>query len=654
MPPVRSLSVTALLCLLPCALPAHDDSAHAPAHDSAAPDDARIHRIQVTVDEAGLPNPWNHLDFQNDPNAFQFAIVTDRTGGHRPGVFASAVKKLNLLQPEFVVSVGDLIEGYTDDATTIHEQWDELQGFIEQLDMPFFYLPGNHDISNPTMATIWQERLGRSYYSFVYRDVLFLCLDAQQPQEHHLSEPQQTWARETLAAHPDVRWTLVFLHSPLWNYADSAARGWDAIEEALADRPHTVFAGHVHSYLKSEHNDARYYTLATTGGASRLRGPAYGEFDQVAWITMLSDGPLVANLLLDGILDDAVRTPETRELVDQLQDEIFTAEVVWADESPASTERRLELRSRNASDQPVDVEFSLRPAAGLTLTLEQGLAPGEIDQYHFTLQPHDTRAWTVLLPASLPTVGPQALELGHLTWQAKLVPAPGADPLHLNDRRNLSLVRPLDLPPHSPITVDGDLSDWHDTTWYTVDERPHLQIPSHNTDAAGWRGPADSRFRLAAVHDDTHVYLAVEVFDDEVIAEPERYPWTQDGFEIRFDFRPAAERLQAHVLDRGLVVLASSPDLGDGFDPAYLTVQRDTPEGSRVCNQRTNTGYVLELALPVDELRAQFGDAWLEEGLRLNVAVNDRDQDGGQVQLWWQPDWRHGQNLPGSGTLFWR
>ena len=57
-------------------------------------------------------NPWNHLELNNDPDHFQFAIVSDRAGGHRPGVFMDAVNKLNLLQPEFVMSVGDLIEGY--------------------------------------------------------------------------------------------------------------------------------------------------------------------------------------------------------------------------------------------------------------------------------------------------------------------------------------------------------------------------------------------------------------------------------------------------------------------------------------------------------------------------------------------------------------
>jgi hypothetical protein len=48
--------------------------------------------------------------------------------------------------------------------------------------------------------------------------------------------------------------------------------------------------------------------LATTGGASKLRGKADGEFDQVVWVTMKESEPVIANLLLDGIEDKNVRT----------------------------------------------------------------------------------------------------------------------------------------------------------------------------------------------------------------------------------------------------------------------------------------------------------------------------------------------------------
>src|SRR5256885_15408684 len=67
-------------------------------------------------------NPVSHLRWK-DPQEFQFAIVSDRTGGHRANVFAQALEKLNLLQPEFVIAVGDLIEGAKKDKE-LALQWD--------------------------------------------------------------------------------------------------------------------------------------------------------------------------------------------------------------------------------------------------------------------------------------------------------------------------------------------------------------------------------------------------------------------------------------------------------------------------------------------------------------------------------------------------
>ena len=51
--------------------------------------------------------PWTHTAFVNNPDDFQFAIVSDRSGGFRRGVFEGALQKLNLLRPEFVIAVGD-------------------------------------------------------------------------------------------------------------------------------------------------------------------------------------------------------------------------------------------------------------------------------------------------------------------------------------------------------------------------------------------------------------------------------------------------------------------------------------------------------------------------------------------------------------------
>ena len=61
-----------------------------------------------------------------------------------------------------------------------------------------------------------------------------------------------------------------------------------------------------------------YYQLATTGGGSRLRGVRYGEFDHIVWVTMKKDGPVLANVMLDGVLPENLVVPETIEPVTKL------------------------------------------------------------------------------------------------------------------------------------------------------------------------------------------------------------------------------------------------------------------------------------------------------------------------------------------------
>lgn len=282
----------------------------------------------LEIQSSTTANPWTHLNFCNDPDDFQFAVIADLTAGLRPGVFESAVDKLNLLRPEFVMSVGDMIEGNTTDTAEINREWDEFESWIENLQMPYFYLPGNHDISNPVMAGVWARRLGRTYYHFLYRGVLFLCVDTDDPPQRCIGDQQIEYFRRVLDAHRDVRWTMVFMHRPTWlaDYSGKTPKNSEAFESLLAGRNYTVFAGHDHKYSKAVRGGRAHYVLSTTGAqgrgevyitsrgnrSMRLLGLEKGEFDHIVWVTMTDEGPVVANLLLDGILDDQpVPVPET-------------------------------------------------------------------------------------------------------------------------------------------------------------------------------------------------------------------------------------------------------------------------------------------------------------------------------------------------------
>ena len=308
------------------------------------------------IDESA--KPYTHLNFKNDPYEFQFAVITDNAGGARPGVFPKAVEMVNWLHPEFAVHVGDLIEGYDDDEEQIQAWWQEVDECLAQLEMPFFFLPGNHDFYSDAAVKAWGKRFGdeRGYYHFVYKDVLFLMVNSEDPpktvealqrdnpelfarvaanykmmeelqaKEHQtaedgkklleLGEPIEEWLgeinisvdqvayfKEALETHSDVRWTFCFVHAPPFFTPASIERdpgNFVKIEALMSDRQFTVFSAHTHTYNYDLRNGRDFITTATSGAMNIVRP---GAMDHVVWVTITKDGPKIANLLMNGIMD---------------------------------------------------------------------------------------------------------------------------------------------------------------------------------------------------------------------------------------------------------------------------------------------------------------------------------------------------------------
>jgi len=610
------------------------------AHDGPHGDSERNHghdhgpRAEIATEEG--PNPWTHLEFKNNPEHFQFLIVTDRTGGHRPGVFEDAVRKINLLQPEFVVSVGDLIEGYTEELEQLETEWEEFNSFVERLEMPFFYVPGNHDISNPVMAELWKERLGRSYYHFVYGDVLFLCLNSEDPPFSQISEKQRAYIRETLDANADVRWTLVFVHKPLWTIEEDS--GWDEVEAMLADRPHTVFAGHYHNYMKHVRNDgkANYFVLATTGGGSQLRGPAYGEFDHVVWVTMTDQGPRIANLMLEGIHDEDIRTSETAALLSPFSRGAAVAFEPIELPGPTVDQATATLRLTNPASIPMAFSARWETPQGVTASLETS----KLELPGGQRRSLDAPIRAAGAPVAIEDLGPLLLR-----WKAVYHPEERAEPVEIEGTSRLVLERRRECPRiERAITVDGDLADWPEPPIRCTNPAQVL-----GSGAEDWNGPEDCQFRFGTAHDEKFIYVAVEVSDDQGVVKPKAAPWTQDSVVLYVDGRPDPDRSEGRGENdfAEYLMLAVSPGLATGEQRIYR--EEDLPEGVVVQSRRTATGHTAEFAIPVALFDEPQGGRW--EAFRLNVIAVDYDEGESGAGLAWRPDWRGAANIFGSGTF---
>lgn len=310
-----------------------------------------IFKTDVKTDK----KPWTNLNFKNNPNNFQFAIMSDRTGGMRPGIFKEAVEKINTIIPEFVICVGDLIPGGTSDTAQINKEWNEINGIISELKMPFFYLPGNHDISNKVMAKEWEKRYGRRYYNFIYKNTLFITLDSNDDDEFNLTREQTDFVINSLKENADVRWTFIFMHHPLWTY-ETGGR-FEEIEEALKGRKHSVFAGHRHRYHQAERNGANYYILSTTGAGNSLIGNNFGLFDHISWVTLTDEGPVMANLKLDGILSHDIANNKTRELANQMITNTRLNHLILCNKGKKFKHGTLYLSFKNPTEENLEIDL---------------------------------------------------------------------------------------------------------------------------------------------------------------------------------------------------------------------------------------------------------------------------------------------------------
>jgi len=563
------------------------------------------------------PNkPWTNLDFNNNPRNFHFVVTPDHTGAHRYGILQKGIDRINLMQPEFVVSVGDLIEGYTSEPTNIENQWAEFNSSIKQLKMPFFYVAGNHDYTNQVMAGLWQQKYGTDYYYFTYQNVLFLCLNSDDGAtaltNPDYSDKQLAFVEKTLAENPKVDWTMVFMHQPLW--LTPTAKNWQSVEKLLSARKHSVFTGHTHQYALHTRNNNDYFVLSTMGGINSLRGKKYGEFDHFLWVTMTPDGPSYANLMLDGVEDKSIQTAENLGRVNS-----FSAtppvrfEPYFYSGNPGKTvDWKVEFSNNTKEDHQYLVNLTggkgLKP--GHT-TITKKLAAGAKEEMILPVQLTGKDSWS-------PIVADVTVNAEKYEWNTKV---------HLQPNEKLLIGETT-----KATVVDGNLDEWDSLRFFKQD----------SASATG--------FRFDIRTDDKFLYMAVDVTDKDIQAPSSQTNLNQDGVFVVFD--PSQMNKSAFNLrnpggmGREWLFMIANPTANE-FE---LGFKEHMPTGLTGKGRKTAKGYAIEYAIPQALLQRFQGADW--NNIRLNIVVADLNTgDTGQPhRINWQPDWM--ENYPGSGMFF--
>lgn len=560
--------------------------------------------------------PVTNLHFNDDTNKLQFAIISDLWGGNRPGVFEDAVDKLNLLQPQFVISVGDLIDGKKHDATLIGQQWRDFTAKVNILSMPFFYVPGNHDIGNADMEREWKNRFGKAYYYFIYKNVLFLCVNTQDGGVSGIKEDQINYFKKAIADNPNVRWTFIFMHRPVWQGGSQKEEGYEKIEAALKDRNYTLFSGHHHTYLYNLKNGKKHFVLGTTGGGIELRGEKFGEYDHVTWVTVnKQQSPTIINLKLNGLIREDIVNEKTFPVTQTLINEDWITTPTFV--SPHQFERSIspQIFFSNPTSYPLVITGSLPKVNGYEIT------PVTLN---ITLPPK-TKKTQLLTISSTDNTDVDLSMLRYIDFGLYGTYQLGKDTFQLPSKKRLALDWQQILPMISNAKrIADDQFENFDSAGFVSVTAPELQNKWY------WYGPNDCLIKFRLTRDSKYLYITAFVTDDQL-----ELGKNQDVLYIDIeDKNSKATRLSIQ------------PDVKESIltsDNKSLLQAKDV-----ILKSKVNTNGMLRflIQLPLDKIVKQ------DHSFRFNIGYRDQDNtpDIENSTLFWKPVWGSAGDYKNSGT----
>lgn len=278
----------------------------------------------------------------------RFAVIGDRTGSPVPGIYEQVVREIERMRPDFVLSVGDMIEGYPNDTMEIKRRWHEYQEIVGHFTMPFYYAPGNNDIWNSASLELYTRYAGNPFYSFTRRGVHFVVLNnsmhytvAEFPQE------QITWFINDLEQNKDAVFTIVILHVPYW--IETVARGQaDTLHNIFCTYGvDAVFTGHYHAYFSGNYDGVMYTGVGSSGGGCSP-GPTGMQYHFV-WVTIDKNGISIAPIKMDAVLPWNEVTADDFHFVDRIRAEAISmgSAPATADLNVPRTEIAVTIRNLN-------------------------------------------------------------------------------------------------------------------------------------------------------------------------------------------------------------------------------------------------------------------------------------------------------------------
>ncbi|MCC6293410.1 MAG: metallophosphoesterase [Bryobacterales bacterium] len=237
-------------------------------------------------------------------NDFRFSILGDRTGGAQPEIYGRIWREVDLLHPDFVINVGDTIQGGRDADLT--QQWNELRPLFQRYShYPLYFTPGNHDVFNDTSQALYEKESKRpTFYSFDYQEAHFTVLDNSRT--NGLTDDQMAFLAKDLEANKDKRPKFVFFHRPYWIAPLKLGSGEFPLHQ-LAKKygVEHIISGHGHVFVRIVRDGIAYMEVGSSGGnmtkaLEQGQGFKEGRFYHHVWVRVKGSKAMMSVKELDG------------------------------------------------------------------------------------------------------------------------------------------------------------------------------------------------------------------------------------------------------------------------------------------------------------------------------------------------------------------
>ena len=244
------------------------------------------------------------MSTDKDVPIFSFAIVSDShltvqeqrsagagepSGNRLAGLYDDLVKRVNAMDPAFVVHLGD-----TTDPVPVSPKYELSAKAFDKASKPFtapyHMVPGNHDIGeklHPALPKIYdpvsitesaiaqyEQHFGPQRYCFEHEGCVFVVINTllfNSGLEHE--QQQWEWLERLLSDSTDKR-IFVLGHYPLFLSEKDEPDYYDNVDEPARSRMinlletnnvEAYYCGHVHNFFYNNLNGTHHYVVPSTG-----------------------------------------------------------------------------------------------------------------------------------------------------------------------------------------------------------------------------------------------------------------------------------------------------------------------------------------------------------------------------------------------------